>query len=98
MILNTYIKKKQLLIDRNHKCWLGKSISQCYKSLYPKSELAKVNISENGLKMSVVDYPKEFLESIYVERILRNFIKKYGIKKQEVFNVKKVSYGGRKQL
>jgi hypothetical protein len=96
MILNTYIKKKQLSINRNQKCWLGRRISQCYKSLYPTQELTKVNISENGLKMSVIDYPKEFLESVKVERILRNFVKKYDVNKQDVFNVKKISYGGRK--
>ena len=96
MILNTYIKKKQLLITRNQKCWLGKSISQCYKSLYPSNDLTKVSISENGLSMSVVDYPKDFLESKYVEKIFNNFIKKYNLQKQELFNVKKISYGGRK--
>jgi hypothetical protein len=46
--------------------------------------------------MSVVDYPKDFLESKYVEKIFNNFIKKYDLQKQELFNVKKISYGGRK--
>ena len=77
MILNTFIKTKKLTLTKNQKSWLGQNIIRCYKSLYNDAEIKKVNISENGCKMQVVDYPKEFLESNHVRIIIKNFVKKH---------------------
>jgi hypothetical protein len=77
MILNTFIKSKKLQLKRNLKVRLGKSISQCFKSKYPNETLKKVNISEKGLKLSVIDYPKDFLQSDDVSRIVNKFLDKY---------------------
>ena len=82
MILNTFIKKKNLTLTKSQKSWLGRNIMRCFKSKHTDTELKKVNISENGCKMSVVDYPKEFLESEYVNKIIKRFMKKNVLKKE----------------
>lgn len=81
MILNTFLKKKNLILNKTQKSWLGRNVMRCYKSKYPELELKKVNISEKGCKMSVVDYPREFLETESVSKILKRFINKNVITK-----------------
>jgi hypothetical protein len=76
MILNTFFKIKQLELNKAEKSWLGRNIIRCYKSKYPDAEIKKVNISEKGCKMSVVDYPKDFLESPYTNRVINRFLNK----------------------
>jgi len=76
MILNTYVKINNLNLNKAQKSWLGKNIIRCYHSKFPNIELKKVSISENGTKMQVIDYPKDFLESEYVQKIIKRFIKK----------------------
>jgi hypothetical protein len=82
MILNTFIKKKNLTLTKSQKSWLGRNIMRCYKSKHPDTELKKVNISENGCKMSVVDYPRGFLETEAVGKILKRFMNKNVLKKE----------------
>jgi hypothetical protein len=77
MILNTFFKTKQIELNKTQKSWLGRNIIRAYKSKYPDSEIKKVNISENGCKMSVIDYPKDFLESAYANRVINRFLNKY---------------------
>jgi hypothetical protein len=77
MILNTYLKTKGLNLTKSQKSWLGQNIIRCYKSLYKDAEIKKVGISEKGCKIQVVDYPKEFLESFHVKKIVKNFTKKH---------------------
>jgi hypothetical protein len=77
MILNTFFKINKIELSKTQKTCLGRNISLCLKSKYPDSEIKKVNISENGCKMSVIDYPKEFLESPLVVRVVSRFLKKY---------------------
>ena len=84
MILNTFLKKNQLTLTRSQKSWLGRSIMRCYKAKHPESEIKKVNISENGCKMSVIDYPREFLQTDSVNRIVKRFLNKNVSKKQTV--------------
>lgn len=94
MILNTYLKKKCLLLNNTQKSWLGKSIMRCYKSINEGiTDIKKVSISQEGIKMEVVDYPNEFLESDKVVKIVKRFVKKHNIPNQEPFNVKKIKYG-----
>jgi hypothetical protein len=76
MILNTFIKNKKLTLTKTQKSWLGRNIIRCFLSKYPNTEIKKVNISENGCKMQVIDYPREFLDSELVSRIIKRFIKK----------------------
>ena len=84
MILNTFIKNKQLTLTKTQKSWLGRNIIRCFLSKYPNSEIKKVSISENGCKMEVIDYPRGFLESDYVNKIIKRFIKKNVLKKEVV--------------
>jgi hypothetical protein len=82
MILNTFLKKNQLTLTRSQKSWLGRSIMRCYKAKHPEAEIKKVNISENGCKMSVIDYPREFLQTDSVNKIIKRFLNKNAYKKQ----------------
>ena len=84
MILNTFIKTKKLTLTKTQKSWLGRNIIRCFLSKYPDAEIKKVNISEKGCKMSVIDYPKDFLESDYVNKIIKRFIKKNVLQKEVV--------------
>lgn len=84
MILNTFLKKNQLTLTRSQKSWLGRSIMRCYKAKHPEAEIKKVNISENGCKMSVIDYPREFLQTDSVNKIVKRFLNKNVSKKQTV--------------
>jgi hypothetical protein len=77
MILNTFLKTKKLTLNKKQKSILGINIIRCYKSINSNAEIKKVGISENGCKIQVVDYPKEFLESIYVKKIVKKFTKKH---------------------
>ena len=92
MILNTFLKIKEYSLTNKQKILLGKNIITCYKAINKDIEIVKVTISENGSKMLVVDYPKEFLQSNYVEKIFKRFVKKRNITKSEFFNLKKVNY------
>ena len=76
MILNTFIKTQKLVLTKTQKSWLGRNIVRCFLSKYPNVEIKKVKISENGCKMEVIDYPKEFLQSDDVNKIIKRFIKK----------------------
>ena len=82
MIINTFIKNKKLTLTKTQKSWLGRNIIRCFISKHPHSEIKKVSISENGCKMEVIDYPKEFLESEYVYNIIKRFLKKNVLKKE----------------
>jgi hypothetical protein len=84
MILNTFIKTQKLTLTKTQKSWLGRNIIRCFLSKYPNSEIKKVSISENGCKIQVIDYPREFLESDYVNKIIKRFIKKNVLKKEVV--------------
>lgn len=84
MILNTFIKTKKITLTKTQKSWLGRSIVRCFTSKYPDVEIKKVSISENGTKMEVIDYPKEFLETEAVKNIIKRFLKKNVIKKENV--------------
>ena len=82
MILNTFIKTKKITLTKTQKSWLGRNIIRCFISRNPNFEIKKVSISENGTKMEVIDYPKDFLESEYVNKIIKRFIKKNVLKKE----------------
>jgi hypothetical protein len=83
MILNTFIKNKKLTLTKTQKSWLGRNIVRCFNSKYPNAEIKKVSISEGGCKMEVIDYPREFIESNYVNNILKRFLKKNVQKKEK---------------
>jgi hypothetical protein len=80
MILNTYLKIKNVSLTKNQKSWLGKNIIRCFLSKYPNAEIKKVSILENDCKMEVIDYPKEFLQSDSVNKIINRFLKKNVLK------------------
>jgi hypothetical protein len=76
MILNTYIKNQKLTLTKNQKSKLGKNVIRCFISKYPSAEIKKVSILENDCKMEVIDYPKDFLQSDSVNKIIKRFLKK----------------------
>lgn len=76
MILNTYLKTQKITLTKNQKSSLGKSIVRCFVSKYPNAEIKKVSILESDFKMEVIDYPKEFLQSDSVNKIIKRFLKK----------------------
>jgi hypothetical protein len=84
MILNTFIKTQKLVLTKTQKSWLGRNIVRCFLSKHPNVEIKKVKISENGCKMEVIDYPKEFLQSDDVNKIIKRFIKKNVTKKTNI--------------
>lgn len=80
MILNTYLKLKKIILTKTEKSLLGKNIIRCFVSKYPNAEIKKVSILENDFKMQVIDYPKEFLQSDSVNKIIKRFLKKNFLK------------------
>ena len=80
MILNIYLKLKNISLTKNQKSWLGKNIIRCFISKYPNAEIKKVSILESDCKMEVIDYPKEFLQSDSVNKIINRFLKKNVLK------------------
>jgi len=80
MILNTYLKLKKIILTKTEKSLLGKNIIRCFVSKYPNAEIKKVSILENDCKMQVIDYPKEFLQSDSVNKIIKRFLKKNFLK------------------
>ena len=54
MILNTFFKKHNIVLDTEEKSMFGRRVSSCYRALY-KEEVKFVSISENGIKMNVLE-------------------------------------------
>jgi len=76
MILNTYLKKQNLVLPTNTKAKLGISIARRFKSIYPDVEFKKVRIKEGDKSFEVVDYPTEFLEQQKTKNIIKRFVLK----------------------
>jgi|LakMenEpi03Aug12_release.lakeMendotaPanAssembly.Ray.scaffolds.fasta_scaffold3161919_1 hypothetical protein len=85
MILNTYLKSKNIKISPKQKMNLGKNLVSSFKAKMDGTivELKKVTIQENGVKMQVIDYPREFFTDENTEKILNRFLKKLQIKKSK---------------
>ena len=79
MILNTFLKKHQIIFNQSQKMALGRRIASCYKTIY-KEELKRVTISEKGNKMEVNDYPREFFETNQLKKIVNRFLKERQVK------------------
>ncbi len=85
MILNTYLKSKGLKLTSTKKMRLGLNLIKSYRARFTE-ELKRVPIQENGVKMEVFDYPREFFEDEKTIRLVNNFLKKH-----KVINTKKTS-------
>ena len=85
MILNTYLKSKDLKLSNVKKMKLGLNLITSYRARF-LVELKKVNIQEKGVKMEVFDYPREFFEDKKTTRLVNNFLKKH-----KIINTKKIS-------
>jgi hypothetical protein len=83
MILNTYLKSKNIKINPKQKMNLGKNLVSSFKAKMDENliELKKVTIQENGVKMQVIDYPREFFTDKNTEKIINRFLKKLQTKK-----------------
>ena len=85
MILNTYLKSKEIKLKPAKKMMLGLNLTKSYRARFTE-ELKRVPIQENGVKMEVIDYPREFFEDEKTIRLVNNFLKKH-----KVINTKKTS-------
>lgn len=85
MILNTYLKSKNLKLSNVKKMKLGLNLITSYRARF-LVELKKVNIQEKGVKMEVFDYPREFFEDKKTTRLVNNFLKKH-----KIINTQKIS-------
>lgn len=79
MILNTYLKSKNVKLKPAKKMILGLNLIKSYKARFTE-ELKKVSIQENGVKMDVFDYPKSFFEDERTIFLINSFFKKYRVK------------------
>lgn len=79
MILNTFLKKHNIIFNQNQKMALGRRIASCYKAIN-NEELKRVTINEKGNKMEVIDYPREFFESNQLKKVVNRFLKERQVK------------------
>ena len=85
MILNTYLKSKNLKLKPAKKMILGLNLIKSYRARFTE-DLKKVPIQENGIKMEVFDYPREFFDNEKTIRLINSFLRKH-----RVINTKKTS-------
>ena len=85
MILNTYLKSKNVKLKPAKKMMLGFNLIKSYRARFTE-ELKRVPIQENGVKMEVFDYPREFFEDERTIFLINNFFKKH-----KVITTKKIS-------
>lgn len=76
MILNSYLKKNNIQLDTKHRSHLGINLFSCFKEKYPKTELKKVQINQNGKAILVYDYPRDFFEQEYTKKVFKRFLNK----------------------
>jgi hypothetical protein len=81
MILKTFLKKEGLVLSEKQQSHLGLNVSKSFFTRYPQMEIKKVQISTNGKKMLVFDYPRDFFEEECFKRILKRFTKKNQVKR-----------------
>jgi hypothetical protein len=79
MILNTYLKSKEVKLKPAKKMMLGLNLIKSYRARFTE-ELKKVQIQENGIKMEVFDYPREFFDDEKTISLINNFFKKHKVK------------------
>lgn len=79
MILNTYLKNKEIKLKPAKKMMLGLNLIKSYRARFTE-ELKKVQIQENGIKMDVYDYPRAFFEDEKTILLINNFFKKHKVK------------------
>jgi hypothetical protein len=79
MILNTYLKSKNLKLNSIKKMRLGLNLITSYRARFTE-ELKRVSIQENGVKMEVFDYPRDFFDNEKTTFLINNFLKKNKIK------------------
>ena len=85
MILKTYIKKHGFIMSEKQQSHLGRNICRSFFTHHPNTELKKVVINSNGIKMQVIDYPRTFFESKEFITVLIRYITKNSIRKQKLY-------------
>jgi len=78
VILNSFLKQNKVTLTNIQKMALGRRVISCYKTmqingLIGEKELKKVGINENGIKMEVYDYPREFFETKNFKAVANKF-------------------------
>lgn len=76
MILKTYLKKHSIVLTPKQQSHLGRNVAKCFFTRNPNHPLKQVQISSNGTKMIVNDYPREFFSEKYFTDVLKRFLKK----------------------
>lgn len=88
MILNTFFKKHNIVLDTEEKSMFGRRVSSCYRALY-KEEVKFVSISENGIKMNVIDYSRSFFDTKQFKKIANRYFREKLIKvDNKIFKLK----------
>jgi hypothetical protein len=79
MILNSFLKGNKVFLNNNQKMAFGRRVISCYKTMKINGlidiELKKVNINENGVKMEVYDYPREFFQTNNFKRVANKYFR-----------------------
>jgi len=79
MILNSFLKGNKVFLNNTQKMAFGRRVISCYKTMKINGlidiELKKVNISENGVKMEVYDYPREFFQTKNFKRVANKYFR-----------------------
>ncbi len=79
MILNSFLKGNKVFLNNNQKMAFGRRVISCYKTMQINGlidiELKKVNINENGVKMEVYDYPREFFQTKNFKRVANKYFR-----------------------
>lgn len=77
MILKTYLKKEGIVLNPKQQSHLGLNVSKCFSSRNPHEPLKKVQISSDGKKMMVNDYPREFFSEPHFKSLIKRFLNKH---------------------
>jgi hypothetical protein len=85
MILKSYIKKHGYVMNDKQQSHLGRNVSRSFFNKFPNKELNKVAINSKGIKMEVLDYPREYFESKEFIAVLSRYISKNSIRKQKLY-------------
>jgi len=86
MILKTFLKKNGIELTPKQQSHLGLNVSRCFRSKYPTISIQKVSICSKGIKMDVYDYPRDFFETDYFNRVLTRFMNRIDKKESQISN------------
>jgi len=88
MILNSFLKANKIMLSNVQKMAFGRRVISCYNTMkingFIDAELKKVNINENGVKMQVYDYPRDFFQTKNFKRVANKYFREKKLKVEGV--------------